>query len=76
MQSKVVFIVFFFYGSSDKQKRRKLLEGLSSAIHSRDTPWSAIGDFNATLSFSEKRGGQRARIGCPFFEEFLELNNF
>lgn len=41
-------------------------------IPSNESPWLAVGDFNALISSREKRGGQIIQKICPFFGDFME----
>ncbi|MBA0647982.1 hypothetical protein Goklo_015782 [Gossypium klotzschianum] len=55
-RSMSIFIAFV-YGSPDRQKRKLLWRDLLLSIPSGFYHWMAIGDFNAILSSSDKKGG-------------------
>ncbi|MBA0585583.1 hypothetical protein Gorai_016353 [Gossypium raimondii] len=55
-QSVSIFIAFV-YGSPDRQKRKLLWRDLLLSIPSGFYHWMAIGDFNAILLSSDKKGG-------------------
>ncbi|KAH1130005.1 hypothetical protein J1N35_001383, partial [Gossypium stocksii] len=67
-------LIAFVYGSPNKQMRQVLWNDLRSSIQYGQTPWMAIGDFNAILSSTEKSGGlSKGRI-CPYFSDFEDLS--
>ncbi|KAK5775936.1 hypothetical protein PVK06_043892 [Gossypium arboreum] len=49
-------LVTFVYASPNQNKRRILWEALQKTILMDGSPWMAIGDFNAIISPSEKKG--------------------
>ncbi|KAH1108946.1 hypothetical protein J1N35_012714 [Gossypium stocksii] len=57
----------------NRQTRKHLWKDLSLTIPSRSIPWMAIGDFNAILSSSEKKGGQVYGKRSSFFGEFVDM---
>ncbi|KAB2094138.1 hypothetical protein ES319_A02G135800v1 [Gossypium barbadense] len=63
------------YGNPNPIKRKNLWEALKATIPSDNTPWMALGDFNALLSEKDKKGGSSIGKKCPYFGEFLESNN-
>ncbi|KAL1178795.1 hypothetical protein V6Z11_A03G118300, partial [Gossypium hirsutum] len=70
--SRQPLFVTFVYASPNHSKRRSLLEILQINIPVDGSLWMAIGDFNAILSPSEKRGGRTLGKICPFFGEFMD----
>ncbi|MBA0637318.1 hypothetical protein Godav_025910, partial [Gossypium davidsonii] len=43
--------------------------------NSKNIPWVTIGDFNAMLSSSNKKGGHKVRKDCLLFKDFIEMAN-
>ncbi|XP_016667281.1 uncharacterized protein [Gossypium hirsutum] len=70
--SRQPLFVTFVYASPNHSKWRSLWETLQRTIPVDGSPWMAIGDFNAILSPSEKRGGRTLGKRCPFFGEFMD----
>ncbi|KAA3462706.1 Non-LTR retroelement reverse transcriptase [Gossypium australe] len=63
------------YGNPNPIKRKSLWEALKAAIPSDNTPWMALGDFNALLSEEDKKSSSIIGKRCPHFREFLESKN-
>ncbi|KAL1172791.1 hypothetical protein V6Z11_A05G372700 [Gossypium hirsutum] len=67
------FLTAFVYGSPNSHKIIHIWWALHSTISMDDSPWMAIGDFNAILSSNEKRGGRTVGKMCSLFRGFMEL---
>ncbi|XP_040934435.1 uncharacterized protein [Gossypium hirsutum] len=61
----------YVYGSPNRQKRQLLWNKLRNSIPLGQSPWIAIGDFNAILSSSEKYEGLSRGRRCPYFGNFV-----
>ncbi|XP_028754199.1 uncharacterized protein LOC114713696 [Neltuma alba] len=71
--SKALFTAV--YGSPCPSLRSELWEELSSLRVSDNEPWLIAGDFNATLSIADGKGGtRRTQSGCKHFQKFVHNN--
>ncbi|KAL9660967.1 hypothetical protein QQ045_025786 [Rhodiola kirilowii] len=72
LEKDIDFVCSFVYGSLDINIRKELWEALSSVADQGDKLWLICGDFNAILSWSEKKGGNRKKgKALRDFNEFL-----
>ncbi|KAL9669524.1 hypothetical protein QQ045_007071 [Rhodiola kirilowii] len=62
----------FVYGSLDSNTRRELWDDLNMVAANYDKPWLICGDFNALLSWKEKKGRNNKKgRSIREFNEFL-----
>ncbi|XP_028777172.1 uncharacterized protein LOC114733838 [Neltuma alba] len=60
------------YGSPRPIPRENLWRQLLQIAEGVHSPWILAGDFNATISMNERRGGSRhAQAGCKSFKQFI-----
>ncbi|KAL9685919.1 hypothetical protein QQ045_023373 [Rhodiola kirilowii] len=72
LEENIDLVCSFVYGSIDINIRKDLWEALISVADQVDKPWLICGDFNAILSWSEKKGGNRKKgKALRDFNEFL-----
>ncbi|MBA0827872.1 hypothetical protein Goarm_012615, partial [Gossypium armourianum] len=67
---QLVFLEAF--GSPNSRKRRCLWDALKVTFSGNGYPWMAVGDFNALLSPSEKKGGRVSGKRCSYFRDFVD----
>ncbi|MBA0772642.1 hypothetical protein Gotri_007985, partial [Gossypium trilobum] len=65
------FFISFVYGSPDRSKRKLLWDDLKSANPNLSFPWLIMGNFNAILSFSDKKSHVSVGKRCDFFGNFV-----
>ncbi|XP_028792623.1 uncharacterized protein LOC114748407 [Neltuma alba] len=70
---------FFFtavYAHPNSHIRQRVWSDLTRTSYFNSAPLLLAGDFNATLSSTERRGGsEKRRKGCPHFQAFCNNNN-
>ncbi|XP_050233102.1 uncharacterized protein LOC126681599 [Mercurialis annua] len=70
------FLCSFIYGANDTMGRTSLWRTISQIAVEVQLPWTVLGDFNAILNNSERRGGLEAvQIDCEQFKECIEQDN-
>ncbi|KAL1120212.1 hypothetical protein V6Z11_D01G152100 [Gossypium hirsutum] len=65
-------LIVFVYGSLDRKKREIALGRVKCYYASKGAHWLAIGDFNAIMFGSEKRGGRVRGKSCSLFGSFKD----
>lgn len=72
LQERVSFLFSAIYGSPQPPTRKFLWEDLANLAPADTSPWLLTGDFNATVSMDERRGGAgRPNYGCSSFKAFI-----
>ncbi|KAA3461751.1 calmodulin-binding transcription activator 3-like isoform X1 [Gossypium australe] len=73
VSSLIPVLISFVYGSPNLQQCKDLWKDLGLSISLGQIPWIVIGNFNAILSPTEKRGDLSNGRRCPHFDDFVDM---